>query len=261
MDLITDTITTVVDDASGIPVELTLTSFHSAAECNAQSEMSLPMLTQRLIDAATAHANALGVGYADLVKENIGWVLSRISVEMTRYPGINEIYSITTWVEGLNRRFSARNFMIADGEGNVIGYARSIWVAIDFTSRRPADISAMLDKIIPSDRLCPIEPLPRLPEIQSPERVVTHKFRFSDIDFNRHVNTCRYIETIINQWGVDFYDLNRISRFDIVFLSEIHFAEQVEILIERADDSAYNVAIAKPSGVATRAKMILSPRS
>ena len=260
MDLTTDTITTVVDDTTGIPVELTLTSFHSAAECNAQSEMSLPMLTQRLIDAATAHANVLGVGYADLVKDNIGWVLSRISVEMTRYPGINETYSITTWIEGLNRRFSARNFMITDASGNVMGYARSIWVAIDFSTRRPADISAMLGKIVPSDRICPIEPLPRLPEIESPERVVNHKFRFSDIDFNRHVNTCRYIETIINQWGVDFYDRNLITRFDIVFLSEIHFADDVEILIEPAADAAFNVAIAKSSGVATRAKMILSPR-
>lgn len=260
MNLTTDTITTLVDEATGIPVELTMTSFHSAAECNAQSEMSLPTLTQRLIDVATAHANALGVGYADLVKDNMGWVLSRISLEMTRMPGINETYSITTWVEGLNRRFSARNFQISDSNGNTIGYARSIWVAIDFTTRRPADISHILGRIIPSKRECPIEPLPRLAEITEASRSINHHFNFSDIDFNRHVNTCRYIETIINQWDVDFYDRNRVGRFDIVFLAEVHFADDVEILIEPDGDATFNIAIAKASGIATRARMTLSPR-
>ena len=41
--------------------------FLTAGECNAQKEMSISLLTQRVIEVATEHANILGVGYADLV--------------------------------------------------------------------------------------------------------------------------------------------------------------------------------------------------
>lgn len=259
----TETITTINDEATGIPVEMNITAFLSAAECNAQSEMSLPLLTQKLIDAATAHANALHVGYEDLVKDNTGWVLSRISIEMTRYPAINEDYSITTWVEGFNRRFSARNFMISDSKGDVIGYVRSIWVAIDFATRRPVDLSVFEDRIIPSSRQCPIATMPRLANIENPERVVDHHFSFCDIDFNRHVNSARYVETILNQWDVAFYDRNIASRFDIVFLAEIHFDDEVKIAVKQDSEGVFDVALAKVNtgfSVATRARLSFSPR-
>lgn len=254
-------ITTLNDPETGIPVELTIKYFLTAAGCNAQEVMPLPALTQKLIDVATAHANALNVGYARLLESNTAWVLSRVSIEMSRYPGINEEYSITTWVEGFNRRFSARNFMITGASGEVLGYARSIWVAIDIETRRPADLAPYIGDIIPSGRPCPIEPFPRLGHIENPDRVAEHVFRFCDIDFNRHVNTTRYIEAILNQWSMDFYDRNRISRFDILFLAEAHFDDAVAIEIQTdADAGLADVAIVHNGNQCTRSRLKFEKR-
>lgn len=249
-------ITTLNDPATGRPVEMTIKYFLTAAGCNAQQVMPLPSLTQKLIDVATAHANALGVGYARLIEFNAAWVLSRVSIEMSRYPGINEEYSITTWVEGVNRRFSARNFMISGASGEVLGYARSIWVAIDIDSRRPADLLAIIGNIVPSQRVCDIAPFPRLGQIVEPEKISEHVFRFCDIDFNRHVNTTRYVEAILNQWSMDFYDRNRISRFDIAFLAEAHFddAVAIEIKTDGEADTA-DVAIVHDGIQSTRSRI------
>ena len=41
----------------------------SAGECNPQGELSVPMLIERVIEVATAHANAWGVGYERLIAE------------------------------------------------------------------------------------------------------------------------------------------------------------------------------------------------
>ena len=42
--------------------KLSQTFFLSANDTNAQAEMSLPVLTSKIIDIATAHAKSLGIG-------------------------------------------------------------------------------------------------------------------------------------------------------------------------------------------------------
>lgn len=78
----------------------------SAGECNPQCEMPLTLLVSRVIEVATNHANSWGVGYARLIEDNQGWVLSRVTVEMKRYPRVDEWYTLTTWIEDYNRHFS-----------------------------------------------------------------------------------------------------------------------------------------------------------
>ena len=68
---------------------ITRTYYLSAAECNAQQEMSLPMLAQKLIDVATEHANILEIGNPFMPNPDMGWVLSRLTIEMTSYPREN----------------------------------------------------------------------------------------------------------------------------------------------------------------------------
>ncbi len=41
---------------------LTQSFFISAGDCNAEKELSLTLLTAKLIDIATKHANMLGIG-------------------------------------------------------------------------------------------------------------------------------------------------------------------------------------------------------
>lgn len=78
----------------------------TAGESNAEGVMPLTLLVERIIEISTEHANNLNIGYATLIKQNIGWVLSRLSVEMTSLPTINESYTLTTWIESYNRHFS-----------------------------------------------------------------------------------------------------------------------------------------------------------
>ena len=138
---------------------------------------------------------------------------------MTRYPGVNDHYSITTWVSGINRLFSERDFEITDGEGTVIGHARTVWAVLNTDTRRAADISHMewVSAYIPADKVCPVAKPARLGPLTEYE-AVPYRFTYCDIDFNRHVNSSRYIELLLNQWSLDFHDRNRLTRFEICLL-------------------------------------------
>lgn len=232
--------------------------FLSAGECNAQSVIPMPTLVQRIIEVSTMHANSTGIGYANLHKRGLAWVLSRISIEMDRYPGINEHFSLTTWIESANRHFSERNVMVTDGSGDVIGYARTIWVAIDMESRRAGDMSAIIDGVPLGDRPCPIARQAKLQPVTVPDMVRHHRFRYCDIDFNRHVNSTRYVETILNEWGVEFFDRNEISRFDIAYMSEIHYNDVVEVVV-RNDCGYSEVEIRRDGAACTRARLAFRP--
>lgn len=194
--------------------------FLTAGECTPQKEMPLPLLVSRLIEVATEHANIWGVGYAKLVEDNQAWVLSRVTVEMQDYPHVNEPYTIQTWVEGYNRYFSQRNFEILNSKGETLGYARTIWLVIDSIAREMVDISK-LSYVISNvyDKECPIEPQSRLRAVDNARKSV-NTFRYTDTDINRHVNSVRYVELLLNQWQMEHYELNRVKRFEIAYMKE-----------------------------------------
>lgn len=206
------------------------TYFLTPAECNPQGRMPITLLINRLIEVATLHANEVGIGYAYLVKRSETWVLSRVGVEMNRYPGVNENYTVRTWMTGINRLFSERDFEITDGEGNTIGWARTVWAVLNTQTRQAADMSHMyhIRELFPTDIQCAAAPLARLRPLTDYE--TTHyRFTYCDIDFNRHVNSSRYIELLLNCRSLDFHDSHRLTRFEISYLHEAYYDEPVEV--------------------------------
>lgn len=202
----------------------------TAGECDATGHMPATLLTARIIETATEHANALGIGYAQLIKKNIGWVLSRLSFEMSRWPGINENYTLLTWIETYNRRFSERNFAVLDGEGNEIGLARTVWSAIDFAKRTGADLSEFERDSFPVyDRPCPMDKCPRIMPLGDDATAEEYTVRYCDLDFNRHFNTVRYVELLLNHWPLEHYDAHTLRRLDILFNRECHYGEQLTL--------------------------------
>ncbi len=213
------------------------TFFLTPAECNPQGRMPITLLINRLIEVATLHANEIGIGYASLAEHNETWVLSRVATEMAVYPGVNDHYTVRTWISSISRLFSERDFEILDGEGRTIGHARTVWAVLNTISRTVTDISRMawVERLIPADRQCPVEK-PSRPRPLTDCRAERYRFTYCDLDVNRHVNSSRYIELLLNRWSLDFHDHNRLTRFEIAYMHEACFGDEVEVRL--ADEPA-----------------------
>lgn len=213
--------------------------FLVASHCNAQKELSLPILAEQIIDVAVEHANRIDIGYSRLQTINALWVLSRVTIELKRMPHIEEHYRLVTWIENFHRMFSYRNFTILGEDGEPIGHARTLWVAIDKDSRRPCDLTALVEgRDLESKRECPVAQRPKLREVEGVNDIEHYYFQTTDIDFNRHVNTVRYIELVINRWSLDYYDHHRVKLFDINFRNEAHFGDRAAIRFHRDENGA-----------------------
>ncbi|MDE5608239.1 MAG: hypothetical protein K2I64_04830 [Muribaculaceae bacterium] len=230
------------------------TFFLNASECNAQQIIPLPQLVQRLIDTATLHSSALKAGPKELKEMGLTWVLSRLTMEMDSFPVMDTDFTIETWVESINRHFTERAFRIKDNIGNTIGNVRTIWIAIDIIERRSADITALMSHVTPTPGVCPVQRQSKIQAVTNPDLIRRHRFSYCDIDFNRHVNSTRYIETILNDRDVEFFDTHSISRFEIAYLNEIHYDDTVEIA-RHSDGDTSTVEILRDGTAVTRCRI------
>ena len=239
--------------------ELSHSYILSAGESNATGRMPITLVTERIIEVATEHANLLGIGYDTLITKNLGWVLSRLCIEMSHYPVINEHYTVTTWIETYNRHFSERNFVFTDCKGQVIGYARTVWVPMNFETRTVADISAFEREAFPiADSPCPIEKVARIAPVSAAAETEEYTFKYCDIDFNRHVNTVRYLDLILNHWPLDRYDKMMVRRLDLLFHQECHFGETIKLLVSAENNSANDCELSRDGNRVVAARLTWS---
>ena len=68
---------------------------------------------------------------------------------------------------------------------------------------------------------------------------VDYTFMYCDIDFNRHVNTVRYVTMLLNRFSLREMDETQINRLDMAFMREGRYDEPVTVL--RADSGLHTV--------------------
>jgi acyl-ACP thioesterase len=75
-------------------------------------------------------------------------------------------------------------------------------------------------------------------------------FRSSDIDFNRHVTTTRYMELAVDSLPLELYDRAYTRRFEIAFRHEARWGEAARVITAPVDDDAmdYVTSVALADG-------------
>lgn len=217
--------------------------FLSASDSNAEGTVSFTSLTSNIIDIATDHANSLGIGNPFMTDMKAGWILSRLTIDLQDAPKVNTTYKLKTWIEDFNRHYSARCFSIADEEGHIYGYCRTIWLVIDTETHKNLGLGHlnMPQELILGDKA----PIPmqekHFPIVMSEEEMTakslkaTHspyhyKFQFCDLDFYRHVNTVRYVALLLNQFSLQEHDETPVRRMELSFLNEASYGMETSLL-------------------------------
>jgi len=227
--------------------------------CDFTGKATLPVIGNLILQAATVHAQERGFGYDQILKDGCAWVLSRLSIEMYEYPEHDTDFIVETWVEDVSRFFTQRCFAFIDEEGKTIGYARSIWAAIDLVSRRPVDIPAWrpdLQDYVATEKDCPIDKLAKIPEVTEVEPRMGYSIRYSDIDINKHMNSVKYIEHALNVFDLELFDRKKVARFDIVFLQEGRFGEKLKAYVCSQSDDEYIIDTKKNDESICRARIV-----
>ena len=216
-------------------------------EVDFRGKLTLPHLTNYILNVSGYHAEECGFGLLEINQSNHSWVLSRLVIEMTNYPKHYEKIQVQTWVEGIMRMFTMRNFAFLDKENKVLGYARTIWAMIDQTTRKPLNLTQTNISDFICQKECPIEKFGKIPFLEDgPKEKFTVKY--SDIDINQHLSSSKYVEHVIDAFTLHKFRKRDIRRFEIEFMAEGKFGETISLYKKENPDNEFLIELKNEGG-------------
>ena len=202
-------------------------------ESDAHKKTRLYHLEEYLLEVAGQAADELGYGIAAMHPRGFGWILTRLSLEMYELPKHNDVVRFETWIEGNAHMLSTRDFRIYLGD-RLIGQCKSIWAVLDLNKREIVNVfdepifeGCVDGEIIDMPRV-------RMTTIPEPTGCAPHKIVYSDIDYNSHCNSCRYLQAMLNAYLPDYY--GKHLRLDINYSKEAMLGETLMTYYLVTDD-------------------------
>lgn len=182
-------------------------------------------------DIASLASENLGIGIETLEEQfGVAWILTRIRVEMLRYPSWDEEISIETWPLEPNKIEFDRDYLVKDKNGNIIIKAVSKWVIMDIKERKLRRTGLIgiqypekITKRAMDGKLEKLKNFGKL--IPAYDKVIG----YSDIDFNGHLNNSKYVDYIMDCFPVEDHVHHSIKTIDLHFKNEALPGETIRL--------------------------------
>ena len=183
----------------------------------------------------------------DLAKENRSWVISRMTIEMNRMPRVYEKYSVETWFESLYRMFANRNSAITGADGEVLGYARTVYSIIDNETRQPLEImrnyGGAFDPLLDPDRTCDIKGHSHIRPLKAEEPVLSLMPVYHDLDCNGHFNSVKYSVHLTDLFSRDFYAKHELKRIELAYVAESYYGDTLNFYLTETEPLRFQAEI------------------
>ena len=197
------------------------------------------------MDAASEHAEALGVGYRAMIAKDLFWLTVRTRIQFAERPHIGETAVIRTWPEPPGRIRSNRSYELVMN-GRTVIRGRTEW----------AMFNVRLGTVVPMDGVFP-EGLAFVPQsaIDEPFCRVPDSFgdaapygeytvRSADIDIGGHLNNAALVRALIGSFSLAELDRLDIRDIDVCFRRPSFEGDRL-VFQRRAAENALEVRVSR----------------
>lgn len=174
-----------------------------------------------LLNGAWNHASGTPYGHEELTARGLFWVLTKVQILVRRAPGWGERILLETWSKEAVRLSALRDYAVSSEQGEKLVSATTVWMILDHATGRPQRFSqapegfpwrAGRDELETSLR--------KVPEVTDGAPAAQFRVRYSDIDVNRHVNSARYLQWMVDSHPHDFLEASEPRAIEISFLGQ-----------------------------------------
>ena len=165
-------------------------------------------LEEYLLEVAGTVADELGFGIAVLHPRDLTWIITHLSLQMSYMPMPQEHVVFETWIEQNAHMLSTRDYRIylkptpdsSREEWCLIGSCKSVWTVLDMEKREIANVFSdpIFDGCVDGEVL-PMARSPKMTALTEAPRV-PYTIRYSDLDYNRHCNSCKYLQAMLDAY-------------------------------------------------------------
>ncbi len=213
--------------------------------CDASGRLSYHGAFGLFMDAASSHADRLGIGIGDLMKKNLFWLTVKTRVEFISRPRLGKPVIVRTWPEAPEKVRGDRSYEL-EQDGEVIIRGKTEWTVADTVTRRFAPIKEIYPDGLSFARpsACP-GPFARIPEdFEENDRYFEHTVLSTDIDVGGHMNNTAYVRAVIGSFSNAELRSLDIRRIDVVFRASCFEGDRL-IFQKRAADGGINVRVSR----------------
>jgi len=188
-------------------------------------------------DIAALHAENLGAAVDWLYRKlNLAWILMRVRVEIDQYPVLSQEVVIETWPQE-PRALYERDYLIRDMAGKVLVRAASTWVIMNLGTRE-IKRDRFLDYFgleLIKDRALE-KSIVRLRTMDRTKPVYAKEVKFSDVDYNVHVNNAKYVDFIMDCFSIEEHRERAIKAIEVHFINEIGPGETLKFRRKKVNE-------------------------
>ena len=200
-----------------------------------------------LQEVAGDHCILLGTNREALSAHGLFWAVLRHRVQISRLPRAGEDITVETWPMPTTRTAYPRAAVAYDADGRELFRSVSLWVLMDAHQRTmvlPGKSSVTVDGTLRGDELA--VPGSIVPKVFSKQERRT--VRFSDLDWNGHMNNCRYLDWVADTLPSAFHETHSAREFTVCYLSEAREGEEMTISWELTEDGCLCVEAGRQEG-------------
>jgi medium-chain acyl-[acyl-carrier-protein] hydrolase len=197
-------------------------------EVDCHHRLSVLAIFNFMQEAASRHAEALGVSIQQLLAENYTWLLSRLKIKIASFPGWQDRINIRTWPSGAQRLFALRDFELQDKDNQAVAAAVSAWLVLDVEKRRPVRIGPFVERLRPleGDHILP-DTLDKLPGLAFRTHEKKFVVRHRDLDINQHVNNASFVEWLVESIPIGILNTSVLAELEINFRAEAFYEDHI----------------------------------
>ncbi len=196
-----------------------------------------------LEDSAWQNAEELGFGFAALKERELFWALTRLSVELSRWPRWGEEIEVETEPLGVSGPYAVRRFA-GFVKSEQCFEANSAWAVIDGEKRRPQRPTTVFSA---KD----LQRFPGFSPKQVPAKIdekgaeTTHDVEtrdvavtYSELDVNNHVNNAEFLRWTFSILPYSTLEERSIRQIEINFVAELGRGDVMTLKRTSGDDAA-----------------------
>jgi len=208
--------------------------------------LSLIGFANYLQDAASSHADQLGLGYDFLIKKNQAWVLRQLKIEtFDRVCWKDQIF-IETWPKLPDGLLAYRDFRVSDAAGHMLARASSSWLLIGLDSRRPVRMhNEMFRNYRFREENVFEERFRSMPKISEGKKKYETTVHYSNLDMNRHVNNVVFIQWVMDAFYMDHTFDSFPNFFEIQYSHEVFMGDAIGIYEQAVTEGKWIYSIVR----------------
>jgi medium-chain acyl-[acyl-carrier-protein] hydrolase len=209
-------------------------------EADPYGRASVRTLLLLLQEVATAHAQLLDIAVRYLIDNRLAWVLTRLKLEVNRWPHGGETITVETWPHAASRLMIERRFSIWGEDGSETGEAATMWIVMDLDRRRPVRLPPfILDALRPIMSDESLVSLEKIPAAEEPSGSRLFEVRYADLDMVHHVNNAAYVQWAAETTPEQLWGSHIPAGIDVHYLAECRFGDTVESQVQDVGNGSF----------------------